>query len=97
MSHSPRLPTQPAHYAEIEAVLVLFATQVDTAELRRVLVKISHPAAAKAVDLLTHGRPAGAEAVLEDALEDMAGPATGTRLGWFKPHAHQSTRRSPTS
>jgi hypothetical protein len=70
---------QPAHYAEIEAALVLFATLVEPAELRRVLRRIAHPAAGRAGELLAHGRPAGAEAVLKDALEVMAGPDSGAR------------------
>ena len=57
----------PACYAEIEAALVLFATLVEPAELRRVLRRIAHPAAGRAGELLAHGTPAGAEAVLEDA------------------------------
>ena len=82
------------HYAEIEAALVLFATQGESVELRRVLARIPHPAATRAGELLAHGRPAGAEAVLEDALEALAGPDNGVRLGWFKPQAHQPKRRS---
>ena len=90
-----KMTTQPACYAEIEAALVLFATQSEPAELRRVLRRIAHPAALRAGELLAHGRPAGAEAVLEDALEAMAGPDSGARMGWFRPQAHQPRRRSP--
>ena len=49
----------------------------------------------RAGELLAHKGPAGAEAVLEDALEAMAGPDSGVRMGWFKPQAHQPRRRSP--
>ena len=90
-----KMTTQPACYAEIEAALVLFATLGEPAELRRVLRRIAHPAAVRAGELLAHGRPAGAEAVLEDALEAMAGPDSGVRMGWFRPQAHQPRRRSP--
>ena len=90
-----KMTTQPACYAEIEAALVLFATLGEPAELRRVLTRIAHPAAVRAGELLAHGRPAGAEAVLEDALETMAGPDSGVRMGWFKPDAHRQKRRSP--
>ena len=58
-------------------------------------VRIAHPAAGRAGELLAHGRPAGAEAVLEDALEAMAGPDSGVRMGWFKPQAHHPRRRPP--
>ena len=94
LSHSPKQTTQPEHYAEIEAALVLFATQGESVELRRVLARIPHPAATRAGELLAHGRPAGAEAVLEDALEAMAGPESGVRMGWFRPQAHLPRRRS---
>ena len=90
-----KMTTQPACYAEIEAALVLFATRAEPAELRRVLAGIAHPAATRAGKLMAHDRPAGAEAVLEDALEAMAGPDSGVRMGWFRPQAHQPRRRSP--
>ena len=79
MPQSPKRTTQPEHYAEIEAALVLFATQGESVGLRRVLARIPHPAATRAWELLAHGRPAGAEAVLEDALEAMAGPGQRRR------------------
>ena len=97
MSYSAKQTTPPEYYAEIEAALVLFATQGELFELRRVLAPIDHPAAARAGELLAHGRPAGAEAVLEDALEVLAGPESGAQLGWFKPEAHGQKRRSPLS
>ena len=88
MTAISKASTQPACYAEIEAALVLFATPAEPAELRRVLTRIAHPAATRASDLLAHGRPAGAEAVLEDALEAMAGPTAA--CGW----AGSSPRRT---
>jgi hypothetical protein len=76
---------QPPHYLELEDALVLFATRAEPAELRRVLAGIDHPAATRAFDLLAHGRPTGAELVLEEALEQLAGPDSGVRLGWWVP------------
>ena len=84
-SQSSKQTSEPKHYAEIEAALVLFATQGESFELRRILARIDHPAATQAGELLAHGRPAGAEAVLEDALEAMAGPDNGAALEWFRP------------
>lgn len=75
------------HYEALERALILFETRGEEPELRRVLARIDHPAAAKALALLTQGRPAGAEAVLEDALEAMAGPDTGSGLAWFAGYA----------
>ena len=72
MPQSPKQTTQPEHYAEIEAALVLFATQGESVGLRRVLARIPHPAATRAGELLAHGRPAGAEAVLEVGALDPA-------------------------
>jgi len=95
LSQSSKQTSEPKHYAEIEAALVLFATQGESFELRRILARIDHPAATQAGELLAHGRPAGAEAVLEDALEAMAGPDNGAALEWFRPNAHRSARRSP--
>jgi hypothetical protein len=93
ISVSLKLSGQPAHYAELEGALVLFAPLAEPAELRRVLAGIAHPAAANAGELLAHGRPVGAEAVLEDALEAMARPDSGAALGWFSPQAHRQERR----
>ena len=93
MSLSLKPSGQPAHYAELEGALVLFAIRAEPAELRRVLAGIAHPAATRAGKLLAHGRPIGAEAVLEDALETMARPDSGVRMGWFRPQAHRQKRR----
>ena len=95
MSLSLKPSAQPAHYAELEGALVLYATRAEPAELRRVLSGIDHPAATRAADLLAHGRPAGAEAVLEDALEAMAGPDSGAALERFRPHTNRPARRPP--
>ena len=50
-----KMTSQPACYAEIEAALVLFATLVEPAELRRVLRRIAHPAAVRATELRRRG------------------------------------------
>ena len=74
--------------------MVLFATRAEPASCAASWRGSPHPAATRAGELLAHGRPAGAEAVLEDALEAMAGPDSGVRMGWFRPQAHQPRRRS---
>lgn len=77
----------PPHYEAIERALILFETRGEEPELCRVLAAIDHPAARRALALLAQGRPAGAEAVLEDALEAMAGPDSGAGLAWFSGYA----------
>lgn len=75
----------PAGYLAIEAVLRSFDRCDTDAELARALDRIDHPAASGAAWTLRRGRRAEAEAMLERALEAMAGPANGARMEWFQP------------
>lgn len=89
--------TAPPGYAEIEAVLRAFDRCDGDAELARMLDRIDHPAASGAAWTLRMGRRGEAEAMLERALEALAGPPSGAGMPWFTPRPvpENDARRRP--
>jgi hypothetical protein len=83
--------TAPAAYLPIENALRAIEGGVADALVARRLEAIDHPSAARAAALLRAGKWRPAANVLEHALEDLAGPDTGSGLGWFVP-AHDGVR-----
>ena len=63
----------PPGYEEIEHVLIRLACGAGSAELRRLLATIDHPAAGCALEMVRRGRLRTAETCLEAALVRVGG------------------------